>query len=86
VSREIKAWAIEEKQGGRRGKLISLDATPSWYPVKTALYYTRNDAIKYIRNTQSESKYRVVRVQVTIEKLNDDQGIEDEREYSSDLS
>jgi hypothetical protein len=73
VSREIRAWALEEKQGGRKGKLVTLDAAPSWYPIKTALYYTRNDAIRYIKNTQSEKKYNVVRVKVTVEKTSEDE-------------
>jgi hypothetical protein len=73
MSRKVLAWGLEEKQGGRKGSLISLEAAPFWYPIKTALYTTRNDAIKFIRNTQSESKYKVVRVHITVEKINDNE-------------
>lgn len=72
MSREILAWALEEREGGRKGKLITSEAPPSWYPIKTALYYTRNDAIRFIKNTQSEKKYNVVRVKITIERTLDE--------------
>jgi hypothetical protein len=73
MSRVLKAWALTEKTGGRKGKFISLSAAPTWYPIKAALYATRGDAIRFLRNKQEEGQYDIVRVQITITELEDEQ-------------
>jgi hypothetical protein len=73
MSKVIKAWALTEKTGGRKGKLVSTDTTPFWYPIKAALYATRNDAIRFLRNKQEEDKYVIVQVRITITELEEEQ-------------
>lgn len=66
--KEIKAWGLEEIQGGRKGKLITGDYVPFWHPVKNAVFVSRSDAITYMRQAKMEDKLRVVRLKITIEK------------------
>jgi len=73
MRKKIKAWALVEKSGGRKGKFVFMDAAPSWYPLRAALYATRNDALRFIRNSQSEHRYDIVRIQITIAETTDEQ-------------
>jgi hypothetical protein len=73
MSRVLKAWALTEKTGGRKGKFLSLSAAPTWYPIKAALYATRGGAIRFMKNSQTEGVYAIVRVQITITELDDEQ-------------
>ena len=65
---EIKAWAIQEANGGRAGKLITTYA-PYWHAVKTALFHRQVDAQQFIKNTGQTHRLRTVQVKVTIEKI-----------------
>lgn len=73
MSRTTKAWVLVEKAGGRKGKFVSLSAAPTWFPIKAALYATRGDAIRFLRNKQEENKYDIVRVKITITEIEDEQ-------------
>lgn len=73
MSKEVYAWAIQEKQGGRKGKLVTLETTPLWHPIKTAVYRTRGDALRFIKNTNKESLYEITRIKIKIEKVSDDE-------------
>lgn len=68
----IKAWVLEEKQGGRKGKWAKGPGVPFHYPIKTALFLTRNDALRYLINTGQEKKYLIVCVHITIQRREDE--------------
>lgn len=72
--RSIKAWALVEKQGGRKGKFLSMDYTPYWHPIKAAVFAKRRDAISYVEQLKLTSLVSIVRVEITIEE----KGTEDE--------
>ena len=69
--REIDAWSIEEVDGGRKGKLITLP-TPYWHAVHTALFATRTDATRYVQNSRQGERLKIVKVKVTIERTEDE--------------
>ena len=69
--REISAWSVEEVDGGRKGKLITLPA-PYWHAVPTALFATRTDATRYIQNSRQSERLKIVKVKVTIERTEDE--------------
>jgi hypothetical protein len=64
----IKAWVLEEKKGGRKGKWISAPWVPFHFPLTTALFSTRNDAITFMRNSKTEDEYDVVSVEIFINR------------------
>jgi hypothetical protein len=68
----VKAWVLEEKQGGRKGKWMAGHGVPFHYPIKTGLFLTRNDAINFMRNSKTEDKYRVVPVDVHIKRRDEE--------------
>ena len=65
---EQVVWALEEKGGARKGKLVGLPYVPFWYPIKTAIFDNRQDAIRYVKNTRSEGKYKIIQIIVKIER------------------
>jgi hypothetical protein len=69
IHKEVLAWALEEKSGGRKGKLITVDYAPYWHPIHTAVFATRSDATAYRRNKNAIDKLAVVRVKIIIEKV-----------------
>ena len=64
----VKAWVLEEKQGGRKGKWMAGHGVPFHYPIKTGLFLTRGDAINFMRNSRTEDKYKVVAVEIYIKR------------------
>lgn len=69
MSLTIKAWAIQETDGGRVGKLITTYA-PYWHGIKTAIFARRWDATAFINNSSQRHRLKAVQVKVTIEKIN----------------
>lgn len=70
--REIAAWAIEETDGGRKGKLITIPA-PYWHAVPTGLFGTKGAALRYIKNSGQEHRLKLVKVKVTIERCGNEE-------------
>lgn len=68
MSVTIKAWAIQETDGGRVGKLITIYA-PYWHGIKTAIFARKWDAAAYIKNSDQRHRLEAVQVKITIEKL-----------------
>jgi hypothetical protein len=64
----VKAWGLEEKTGGRAGKLITLNYVPYWHPIRTAVFVSRGDAIAYMRNAKLEDRLRVTKLNITIDR------------------
>lgn len=72
MEKPVKAWVLEEKRGGRKGKWAKAIGVPFHYPIKTALFLTRNDALRYLMNSNQEDKYLIVCVHITIQRREDE--------------
>jgi hypothetical protein len=68
----VKAWVLEEKTGGRKGKWMPGSGIPFHYPIKVGLFLTRGDAITFMRNSKTEDKYKIVCVEVFIKRREED--------------
>jgi len=68
MERPIKAWVLEEKQGGRKGKWMKGPGIPFHFPIKTALFHAKNDAIRYLLNSRTEDQYSLVCVEISIKR------------------
>jgi hypothetical protein len=64
----IRAWVLEEKEGGRKGKWAKATGVPFHYPIKTALFKTHHDALRYMINSGQEDKYLIVCVQISLQR------------------
>lgn len=72
IHKEVLAWALEEKEGGRKEKLVTVPYAPHWHPIHTAIFATHVDAVNFKLRVCDIEQVRIVRVKITIEKVAQD--------------
>lgn len=71
MSKKEYGWAVEETQGARNGYLVNT-YVPFQFLINTAIFKTRIHAQTFIDNARLNGKARIVRVEVSVNRVGDD--------------